>query len=107
MIDFDALVLGPAMATFAEPCTIWPGGDNVSAFAARGVWSDKPVDIQMQDGMIASGQVRTMGFRISELQQPLVQGDWLIRDRTGDKYIVDDCDDDGQGGTVATLKEAE
>lgn len=107
MIDFDALVLGPAMNAFAEPFTIWPRGVEASAYDVRGVWSDRPNDVVLEGDLISSSQIRTVGLRLSELPNGgLNQNDVIVRKKDGRRYYVDDTDDDGQGGTVATLKDA-
>lgn len=106
-IDFDSLVIGPAMEAFAEPFEVWPGGDHTAAYQARGSWSDRPVDIPMSDGMIGSGQVRTIAIRRSEWADDLAQSDWVKRLKDGALYIIDDVDDDGQGGSLLTVKQAE
>lgn len=108
MIDFDKLVLGPAMKTFAEPFIVIPSSDsNVSQYGMRGVWTERPNDIIVGDELISSGQIRTVGFRASEVStQP--QPGWRIkRSKNNATYYIDDYDDDGQGGTLLTLKEAE
>lgn len=105
MIDFDALVLGPAMQTFAEPFTVHPIDDQ--PYSIRGIWSERPNDIVVGDELISSGQIRTIGIRLSEVSAVPQQG-WIIRrDRTGTEFIIDDLDDDGQGGSIITVKEAE
>lgn len=105
-IDFEALVVGPAMDVFAEPVEVWPKGDHEAAYQARGSWSDRPVDMPIgDDGLIASAQVRTLAIKRSEFPDEFGAGDWIKR--KGSLYIVDDVDDDGQGGSLATLKEAE
>lgn len=107
MIDFDALVLGPAMHTFAEPFTIWPQGVQASAYDVRGVWSDRANDVVLEGELISASQIRTVGLRLSELPDgDLKQNDVIIRQKDGRRYYVDDTDQDGQGGTVATLKDA-
>lgn len=107
MIDFDALVIGPAMNTFAEPFTVFPADGEGDSYSLRGVWSERANDIVVGDELISSGQIRTIGIRLSEV--PLVpQQGWTIRrDRGGALYIIDDLDDDGQGGSMMTVKEAE
>lgn len=105
MIDFDALVLAPAMATFARqisiiPLSSQPGGPG---YSARGIWTERPVDVQTEDGAILSSAVKTLGVRLSEFAVPPTSGDRVTVD--GVLYVIDDTDDDGQGGSVWTLKE--
>lgn len=111
MIDFDALVLAPAMATFARPISVTPAASQPAApaYRARGVWSVRNVDIQGQDG-IYSGQVRTLGVRLSEFAIPPVQGDRVdlpavLSLPAEATHTIEDVDDDGQGGAVWTMKQ--
>lgn len=105
MIDFDALILAPAMATFARPITVLPLASRPGEppYTTRGVWSERPVDVQTEDGAILSSAVKTLGVRLSEFTVPVVAGDRVSVD--GTTYQVDDTDDDGQGGSLWTLKE--
>lgn len=111
MIDFDALVLGPAMTLFARPVTIRPvkSQPGAPAYAARGVWSSKPVDVTLLDDGVLSSQNHTLGIRGAEFPIPLVQGDrveidaYMSLPRVG-VCAIEDTDDDGQGGTTLTIK---
>lgn len=105
MIDFSALVLAPAMATFARPITVFPVASmpGIPTYAARGIWSERPVDVQTEDGAILSSAVKTLGVRLSEFATPATAGDKVQVD--GAMYQIDDTDDDGQGGSLWTLKE--
>lgn len=106
MIDFDALVLGPTMETFAEPFTVRPVESAVEPYQLRGIWSERPNDIIVGDELISSGQIRTVGIRASENAVAPKPGWKIKREKTAQLYIIDDTDDDGQGGTLLTLKEA-
>lgn len=112
MIDFDNLVLGPVMNTFARPAEITPiksQGSNVAAYTKRGVWTVKNVDVVMEDNNILSTKVLTLGVRLSEFPVPPVKGDVvylppvLTLPEEG-PMVIDDTDEDGQGGSVWTLK---
>ena len=110
-IDFANLVLGPNLAIFARPITVTPVASqpDQQAFLARGIWSSKPIDVQLQDGSIGSSQEHTLGIRISEFAVPLAQGDQIEIDADGSLprvgvCLIEDGDDDGQGGTVLSLK---
>lgn len=93
------------MATFAEPFTVYPEDDP--PYSIRGVWSERANDIVVGDELISSGQIRTIGIRLSEVST-VPQQRWAIRrDKTGAMFIIDDFDDDGQGGSMITVKEAE
>jgi hypothetical protein len=111
MIDFDALVLAPAMTAFARPIVVTPvmSQPGAAAFGARGVWEIKNIDVQTEEG-IYSGQRRTLGVRLSEFAVPPVQGDrvdipaYLSRPAEA-THVIDDVDDDGQGGSTWTMKQ--
>ena len=111
MIDFDATVLSAAMDAFARPFTVTPlkSQPGLPAYAARGVWTSKPVDVPLEDGNIMSSQVHTLGVRLSEFQVPIAPGDIVDIPISGTapalgSFAVEDTDDDGQGGSVLTLK---
>jgi hypothetical protein len=103
-VDFDALVLKPAMDTFSKPMIVKPLSSQPLApiYAARGVWSKRPVDIATEGGGILSSEERKIGIRISEFPVPVAPLDQVKFD--GDWYWVDDVDEDGQGGASLTLK---
>ncbi len=104
MIDFDALVLGPALAVFGRPVSIIPlkSQGSSTTYPARGVYSERPVDIVTEgDGVLSSTNI-SLGIRLSEFATPPVPGDKVVID--GRTFAVDDTDDDGQGGTVLSLK---
>ena len=111
MIDFDALVLSPCMEVFARPVLVEPiaSQPDAPAYIARGVWSSQPIDVQLEDGSIMSSQRHKLGIRASEYTVPIVQGDQITIDaymslpRIG-VCLVDDSDDDGQGGSELSLK---
>ena len=103
MIDFDALVLGPAMDIFGMPIVIAPGKSQPGAapYAARGVLRIENIDMPLEDG-IASTQVITIGVRLSEFAIPPVPEDQVST--TTDTFWIDDTDEDGQGGSIWTMK---
>lgn len=111
MIDFDALVLGPAQDLFARPVTVTPIKSQPGAppFGARGIWNSKPVDVALADDGILSSQNHTLGIRGREYPIPLAQGDRVEIDahlslpRVG-ICAVEGTADDGQGDTTLTLK---
>lgn len=104
MIDFDALVVRPAMSVFGEPFTIYPDRSSSASYTVRGSWSERPVDVILQDEGLASSQVKTLAIRRSEYPENFGQGWIVVRKKTNARYIVDDLDDDGQGGSLVTLK---
>lgn len=111
MIDFDALVLAQCQDAFARPVTVTPlvSRPGQPAYAARGVWSSKPVDVGMEDGAILSSQDHTLGVRLAEFAVPVAAGDRIEIPAAGSLpriglCLVEDTDDDGQGGAVWALK---
>jgi hypothetical protein len=104
MIDFDALVIGPAMNIFARPITVLPLASQAGqpAYGARGIWSSKPVDVAMEDGIMSS-QEHTLSVRASEFTIAIKPGDKVTVPGIG-IFLVEDTDDDGQGGTELSLK---
>lgn len=113
MIDFDALVLKPAMNTFARPITVFPlaSQPGAPAYPARAVWRlERNVDLALEDGGVLSSDVLTLGARLSEFVVPPQAGDQVDVPLSGAMpalglYYIDDTDDDGEGGTKWTLKQ--
>ncbi|TCR60946.1 hypothetical protein [Bosea sp. BK604] len=111
MIDFNALVLGPAMAAFARPITILPAVSQPGepAYPGRGIWGKRPADFQLEDGSAVGTDVLVIGIRIGEfpiLPQPGDQIDidaYASLPRVGLCEMVDDGDD-GQGGYALVVK---
>ena len=103
-IDFDALVLGPCMDTFAEPITVDPLASQPSAppYTAQGIFSSAPYDVPLADGTLYQDQRTTIGMQISQFSVPPTAKD-LITVR-GVQYIAADAQADGQGGLTLTLR---
>lgn len=110
MIDFASLVLGPCMDVFARPIIVIPlvSQPRQPAYTARGIWSSKPVDIQLEDGILST-QEHTLGLKIADFTILPKQGDRVDIPLDGNApaigiFLVEDADDDGQGGVVLSLK---
>lgn len=103
-VDFDTLVLRPAMDVFARGFIVKPLMSQPAApvYAARGVWRKRPVDIATEGGGILSSEERHIGVRMSEFVTQISPGDQVQVD--GVWHWVDDVDEDGQGGADLTLK---
>jgi hypothetical protein len=103
-VDFDTLVLKPAMDVFSKSMIVKPLASQPLApsYAARGVWSKRPVDIATEGGGILSSEERKIGVRLSEFAVPVSTLDQVQFD--GEWYWIDDVDEDGQGGASLTLK---
>ncbi len=104
MFDFASLVLGPAMAVFADPITFTPtvSQPGVAAFPARGVYASKPVDIRVEGGTMSDVQP-TLGIKIDDYPVAPKQGDSFVR--AGITWFVWDIKPDGQGGADLIIKE--
>lgn len=105
MIDFDREVYAAIAAEFARPITVIPveSQPGAAAYAARGDYRERPVDVQTEDGAIMSTTTKTIGVRLAEFSIQIAPKDRIVID--GTTFIVDDTDDDGQGWSVVTLKE--
>ena len=111
-IDFSTLVLLPGMTTFAISVTVRPEVSQPGApdYAARGVFSSGPTDVQMQDGTIFSDQQTTLGIRLREWSVPPVNGDRITPtegEAAGTTFWVADSSLDGQGGMTITLRKTD
>ena len=98
-VDFDKLVLAPAMAVFAEPVTVTPEGG--APVAARGSYSERPIEEFNGDTSVVTSQ-HTLSIRDAEFPVAPVQG--LAITVRGVLYTVDKPLPDGQGGTLLILK---
>jgi hypothetical protein len=110
MLDFSSLVLRACMDTFARPVTITPLASQPSApaYTGRGIWSSKPVDVQTESGILSS-QIQTLDLRAVEFPVLPQPGDKVLVDAFGSLpriglCLIEDTDDDGQGGIVLSLK---
>lgn len=100
MIDFAALVLGPAMAAFGEPVTLTPPVTP----PPRAVFAFKPVEIQLAEGGVHSTNQPALGVRLAEFPVAPRQGD-VVTFR-GIRYALVDVIPDGQGGADLMLRES-
>jgi hypothetical protein len=105
MIDFDALVLAPNMDVFAQDVSIDPRASQpfVPPYQARGIWIERPVDVELADGRILSSAEKILGVRCAEFGTVPCQGDVVTRGAV--VFMIEDVDYDGQGGAMLTLKE--
>ena len=103
MIDFDALVLGPAMDAFARPIVIEPGVSQpgASAYPARGVFDNAAVEETVADGYISTVQP-ILGIRMAEFPVPPKRGDRVLIDAI--TYAVHDLRPDGHGKASLILR---
>jgi hypothetical protein len=107
MINFDALVLGPAMAVFGQPITVTPlaSQPGVAAYPAIGVFRAEPTSVPMDDGSIVASTIYTLGIRVSGFPIPPRPEDKISVG--GGDYWIDRVHPDGQGGAILTLKKVQ
>lgn len=111
MIDFDATVLAACQNTFARPIIVTPTASQpgVAAFPARGIWSERPIDVQLEDGSVMNSRGLTLGLRRSEFTVMVHQGDTIDIPAAGSMprvglCAVDEVNSDGQGDAQLILK---
>lgn len=121
-IDFSALVLAPAMATFAKPVTITPLASQPLAapYCARGIWSVISTTIIGEMGNPFSTVNLKFGIRWADYPAAApAQGDWItvaakdlplgywegqIDPNAAIDFIIDNVTPDGQGGAEMIVK---
>ncbi|CAB3779389.1 hypothetical protein LMG28688_00826 [Paraburkholderia caffeinitolerans] len=106
MIDFDALVNGPAATAFGEPLTYQPASG--SAYPITGVFAE-PYRRQEFDGDGAAHWVTvapSVGLQQSQLKAPVAKNDRITRTKTGETYLVIEPQPNGIGWLNLKLKEA-
>lgn len=122
MIDWDALVIGPAVAVFGElvlyqpKAPRWPGGPLVSSglqLPVIGVFDAEylelsPLAIGEMIGMPSNiGSTRpVLGVQMSQFPVPPAQGDLLLVAATGQAFVVAEVRADGHGHAKLLLNEA-
>lgn len=112
-IDFSALVLGPAMATFGQPITVTPTASQPGALAystkpdgispLTGVYASKPVQIPLENGTYHSTVQPTLGIRLADFAVAPMQDDTVVIGALG-KFLIVDVNPDGQGGADCPLR---
>ncbi len=125
MIDWDSVVIGPAVAIFGEPVLYQPmisagpigpldsrivGG---AAFQIIGVFDSEYVELQplgIGDMIGMPSQISSarpvLGIQLSQFTTPPAQGDVLTIVLTGQRYVVAEVRPDGHGGAKLLLNEA-
>ena len=118
MIDFAALVLGPAMDAFGRPITVTPTksqpgapayATTVAGAALTGVYASKKVEIQLENGLFHSTVQPTLGLRLADFAVPPRQGDLVTIPASGlspalGAFAFADISPDGQGGADCELR---
>lgn len=107
MIDWDALVLQPAMGVFGEPATYTPEGG--SPFGINVVFDSGYTGVEV-GGITAITSAPMVGIRLAEFpggfDPELAQGDAITITRTGVSYVVKDGRKDSHGGARLDLNRA-
>lgn len=117
MIDFDRLILGPAMGAFAMPIAVLP--KNGSPYLARGDFRRPTADVEIEEGKLTTASP-TLGVRASEFPVLPVQNDSIyVRVRPNadapagfeivmgvtQRYLITDVRPDGEGDIKLVLRE--
>lgn len=91
--------------TFARSIVVYPlqSDPGKPPVLSRGIYRERPVDVMTEDGAVLSSTTKTLDVRLSEFIVQPVAGDLV--ELEGARFRIDDTDDDGQGGSLWTLKE--
>ncbi|BCP53787.1 hypothetical protein K32_24040 [Kaistia sp. 32K] len=103
MIDFDAMVLGPAQLAFGRPVTILPlaSQPGVASFPAGGDFRRPHTEVQLADGEFTTVSP-TLGIRASEYPiLPAIDDKIVIGAET---FLVVDVRPDGEGDVKLVLR---
>jgi hypothetical protein len=117
VINFDRLILGPAMAAFAGPFMVVPK-DGSAVFVARGDFRQPSVEIALEDGSFTTS-APSLGVRRSEFLRFPRQEDEVYLDIVRDssspsgyaigpasrKFVIVDLRPDGEGDVKLVLRE--
>ncbi|MCX5496439.1 hypothetical protein OSH11_17160 [Kaistia dalseonensis] len=111
MIDFDRLILGPAMDAFARPIIVVPKS-GAAPYGGRGDYREPHTDIQLEDGSFSTASP-TIGIRRSEFARVPQQDDRVYIDVDGltvipnvsRLFLVADVKPDGEGDVKLILAE--
>jgi|ERR1035437_151899 hypothetical protein len=103
-IDFNSLVGIPNMLVFAIPVTHTPKG-GVS-YLTQGIWSMTHLDVMMDDGSKLSTVTISLGISLSQFYFIPAVGDTIALAESGQTFLIDDIQPDGQGGAKLLLKAA-
>lgn len=109
MIDFDRLVLGPAMNAFARPIIVAPPG--LPPYGGRGDFREPHTEIALEDGTFSTASP-TLGIRRGEFARLPEQGDSIFVNVDGmtilpgsRRFEVIDVRPDGEGDVKLVLGE--
>ena len=109
-VDFGAMVLAPCLDVFAREAWFTPlqSQPGIAEYVGRGVYTSRPVDIQVGEDAIVSNMTTKLGIRLADFAVPPIQGDLVRLPAYGTQaaegpFKIEDTDDDGQGGCDLTL----
>jgi hypothetical protein len=112
-LDFSTLVYLPNYDTFARAVTITPlaSQPGAPAYAARGIYDTRPVDVQGMDGSIISDQQTILDVREAEFTVVPEQLDRIYIGPDADagnigvgEYEVVDSETNGGGETTLIIR---
>ena len=104
MIDWDTLVLGPAMAQFGEAVSYaFAGGVPVPI---TGVYDEQYTAVDVVDGQGVTSSMPVLGVQLSQLSSMPQQGDELVIVRTTQRFVVREVRPDGHGWAKLLLNQA-
>lgn len=95
MLDWDALVLGPCLAQFAEAVTYTYA--NGFPIQIAGVFDEQYTAVDMLDGQGVTSAMPVLGVQLSQFVTPPQQGDALTIVRTSETFLVKEVRPDGHG----------
>lgn len=111
MINFDALILSPAMDAFAWPIMVTPvaSSPGAAAYTARGSFDVMSQRVLLEDGNELASVRINLGVRLNEFPALPRQGDKIsITPPFGitvtHTYVIDAITPDSQGGGDIVLK---
>lgn len=96
MIDWDAVVLSSVHGVFGQLATYTPAAGGAS-FNVTGVFDEAYKELDLAGGTAITTETPVLGVRASEFPVPPEQGDTLLIQATGHRYIVNDVRTDGHG----------
>jgi hypothetical protein len=112
-LDFSTLVYLPNMDTFARPITVTPlaSQPGAPAYASRGIFDTRPVDVAGMDGSITSDQQTILDVRDAEFSFVPEQLDRIYIGVDADageigvgEYEVVDTESNGGGLTTLIIR---
>lgn len=104
MIDWDGLVLGPAIAQFGEAVTYTFA--NWIAVSITAVFDEQYIGVEPANGQAVATAMPVLGVQLSQFPAPPQQGDSVLIQRTGERFVVREVRPDGHGAAKLMLNDA-